>query len=171
MFWRKFRKSRFAKWVIMIFLCLIAAVFFWPVDCLTGEHDGNLLFAWPIRVGECFEVTFTHSLNLSPITDIIEWSGKDQILRKSVFKTFGAGVPIPQDGIGTELIHIDGKYELIGIDKHMQSFTIMTQEVPNHQINLREREAFLLKLTGSGKTVDIAVKRVSLAVRLWLMLV
>ena len=117
------------------------------------------MFAWPISAGDEFEVTFIHSLNKSPITDVIEWSGRDLIVRKSVFKTFGAGVPVPSDGIGAELLFVDGHYELIGIDKHMPSFTVITQDVPDHTIRLGEREARLLELAGSGKPVRISVRR------------
>ena len=137
-----------------------AVVLLRPERCLVAACGGRRLFAWPIAAGEAFEVTFTHSLNLSPITDVIEWSGDDLIVRKSVFRTFGAGVPVPADGVGEELLFIDGHYELTGINKHMSGFTIMTQEVPNHIITFKDREARLLDLVGSGKAVDIAVRRV-----------
>ena len=142
-----------------------AGVLLRPERCLVAECAGKRLFAWPISAGESFEVTFIHSLNLSPITDVIEWSGDELIVRKSVFRTFGAGVPIPADGVGEELLFIDGHYELIGINKHMSGFTIMTQDIPNHIIAFNGREARLLDYVGPGKAVDIAVRRVS---RLWL---
>ena len=131
-----------------------------------AECSGKRLFAWPIKAGESVEVTFMHSLNLSPITDVIEWTGSGFMVRKSIFKTFGAGVPVPSDGIGMELIFVDGHYELLGVDKHMLDFTIMTQEVPNHRISLNEHEAFLLELAGSGKAVDLKVRRIPLVARL-----
>jgi hypothetical protein len=124
--------------------------------------DGALLFAWPIRAGESFEVTFTHSVNQSPITDVFEWTGEELVVRKSRFKAFGAGVPVPSDGIGTELIRAGEFYELIGIDKHMPSFTIMTQTVPDHQVMMGTHEAVLLDLVGSGKQVVIEVRRAPL---------
>ena len=137
-----------------------------PEDCLVAECGGRRLFAWPIRAGDCFEVTFIHSLNLSPITDVIEWTGESLVVRKSIFSSFGAGVPVPSDGVGKELVFKDGRYELLGIDKYMQDFTIMTQEAPNHRITLNGREAFLLDLTGSGKAVDVKVRRAPLLSRL-----
>jgi len=137
-----------------------------PEANLTAECGGKRLFSWPIKTGDCFEVSFIHSLNLSPITDIIEWTGNRMVVRKSIFKTFGAGVPTPSDGIGTELIFVDGHYELLGIDKSMSSFTIMTQDVPAHRVSLNGREASLLDLAGSGKAVEIAVRRVFFITRL-----
>jgi hypothetical protein len=132
-----------------------------PSPRLTAACDGALLFAWPIRAGDFFEVTFTHSVNQSPITDVFEWTGDDLVVTKSRFKAFGAGVPVPSDGIGTEMIRVGEFYELIGIDKHMPNFTIMTQTVPDHRVTMGAHEAVLLDLVGSGKQVVIEVRQVS----------
>ena len=155
------------KQLSLVLLLLVVFFLLWPRVYLIAQTDETVLFAWPIKARESFEVTFLHSLNLSPITDIIEWTGKELIVRKSIFKTFGAGVPIPADGIGKELLHIDDHYELIGIDKELQNFTIMTQEVPNHTIKLNGCEASLLELAGSGKLVHITVKRLSPVYYFW----
>ena len=139
-------------------LIVVIVALFWPAQCLTVKNGGKLLLAWPISKGERFEVTFTHSLNLSPITDVIEWTGSDMVVVKSIFKTFGAGVPIPSDGVGTELLHVGDHYELVGIDKHMRSIPITVQEVPDHRITLNLREAFLRDFVGTGDVVEISVR-------------
>ena len=157
---------RFSKRLLLLAALSSVTILLWPVTCLTARSDGKLLFAWPIRAGESFEVTFMHSLNLSPVTDVIEWTGSDLVVRKSVFYTFGAGIPSPSDGVGTELIFMDGRYELVGIDTHMQNFAIMTQDIPNHRIILGGREAFLLQLAGSGQLIVIEVRQIPLVVRL-----
>ena len=159
-------KARLKALIALSAAALAALILFWPGECLIAECEGERLFTWPIRVGEEFELTFTHSLNLSPITDVIEWTGSDLSVVKSKFKAFGAGVPVPADGIGTDIINIDGHYELVGIEQHMQSVTILVQAVPNHQIAFRGRKASLLSLAGAGKSVTIAVKRVPLILRL-----
>jgi hypothetical protein len=137
-------------------------VLLWPASRLTAECNGKRLFAWPIRVGEACEVIFTHSVNQSPITDIIQWTGQDLVVVKSRFKAFGAGVPVPSDGVGTEMIRAGESYELVGIDKAMPDFTVMTQTVPDHAVRLGTREARLLELVGSGRQVTLAVKSVLL---------
>ncbi len=161
--------KRKRRLIVLSAAALAAALFLlWPGECLTAKCEGRRLFAWPIRAGEEFEITFMHSLNLSPITDVIEFTGRDLSVVKSVFKAFGAGVPVPADGIGTEIISVDGHYELVGIDQRMQSVTILTQTVPNHHIAFRGREASLLSLAGPGKSVTIAVERIPLIFRLLL---
>ena len=133
---------------------------------MTAKCGNKLLFAWPVQAGETFEVAYTHSSNLSPIRDVIEWTGQDLVVVKSVFRTFGAGVPIPGDEAGTELVRVGDSYELIGMNRHMRGFSIMLQVVPDHRISLNGREAGLLELAGSGRSVDITVERISLFTRL-----
>ncbi|MDR1663590.1 MAG: DUF1850 domain-containing protein [Clostridiales bacterium] len=163
------KKSKAAVMIAVAAALLIISLIA-PSECLIAQCDGRLLFAWRIRPGESFEITFTHSLNLSPITDVIEWTGEELMVRKSVFKAFGAGVPVPSDGIGTELIHReDGYYELTGIDKPMDSITILTQEAPNHRVTFNGNEVFLLELTGSGKQVEIKTEYVTFFSRLILL--
>ena len=159
------KRKRLKVLIAPLTAALIALILLWPGECLVAECEGKRLFAWPVRAGDEFELTFTHSLNLSPITDVIEWTGSDLSVVKSVFKAFGAGVPVPADGIGTNIVHTGEHYELVGIEAHMQSLTILVQTVPNHHIAFRGRGASLLSLAGAGKSVTIAVKRVPLIFR------
>ena len=124
-----------------------------------------MLFAWPIRAGDFFEVTYTHSLNLSPVTDVIEWNGDDLTVTKSIFKTFGAGIPTPVDAVGSELLFMGDHYELIGINKHMPGFSIMTQQTPNQKITFNKHEVYLLDIIELGAPVYITVKRVPFIMR------
>jgi hypothetical protein len=157
--------KKFSKLLALIIVLSVTAILLWQDNYLTAEYNGKLLFTWKISAGESFEVTFLHSLNLSPVTDVIEWDGSDLIVRKSIFETFGGGVPSPlADGVGTELVSVNGRYELIGINAHKQKFSIMTQDIPNHRISHNGREANLLELVGSGKLVHIEVKRMPLIV-------
>ena len=143
-----------------------AVLFFWRDDCLVAENGKTVLFARPIRAGESFEVTYTHSLNLSPVTDVVEWTGADLVVRKSMFKTFGAGIPLPADFAGSELLFKGDHYELVGIDKHMLGFAIVTQKVPNHKITFDGRETCLLDIAESGAPIYITVKPLSFIARL-----
>ncbi|MCL2060059.1 MAG: DUF1850 domain-containing protein [Oscillospiraceae bacterium] len=126
---------------------------------LVAECNGTELFAWPIQPGDVFELTYTHSLNQSPVTDVIEWTGADMVVVKSIFKTFGAGIPLPEDVGGSDILFVDGHYELVGMDRRMRGFYVMTQEVPDQKIVYKGQEASLLELAGSGASVYITVKR------------
>lgn len=151
---------------ILLFAATLAVLpFVIRTQSLTACSGGKLLFAWPISNGQRFCITFTHSLNLSPITDMIEWNGEEMVVRKSIFTAFGAGVPVPSDGVGTKLARVGDHYELTGIDARMQSIPILTSQVPDHRVAMAGREAHLLEYVGSGQPVELAVRWVSLAER------
>jgi hypothetical protein len=151
-------------------VCLVALFVFllWPHACLTVRCENQLLLAWPIKTGDAFEVTFTHSLNQSPITDVIQWTGEDLLVVKSIFKAFGAGVPVPSDGVGSELHFVDGQYELTGINKHMQDFSILLSEVPDHSLTFKDHYVRLLEIVNAGRIATITVERISFFTLLFL---
>ena len=152
--------------VILAAIVLLSTIASLPTSLLVAECEGAILFAWPISKGETFEISFLHSLNLSPVCDVFIWTGSEILLQKSIFKTFGAGIPIPSDGIGTELIKVEDHYELIGIDQTIYSIPIMLSDVPNHMVSHKQKTAYLLDLADSGKSVLITVRRVTLFTRL-----
>ena len=120
---------------------------------------------WAISAGERFEVEFIHSLNLSPVIDVFQWTGNELLLVESKFHTFGAGIPGTADYPGSELLHEGDHFRLIGIDIEMDRLPILTQEISNHRVSFGQREAFLVELVGSGQSVTIEVRRMSLATR------
>ena len=126
--------------------------------CLVAEYGGVELFAWPILAGDMFEVTYTHSLNRSPVTDVIEWTGEELSVVKSIFKTFGAGIPLPEDVGGAELLFAGDHYELVGMDRRMRGFHMLVQEAPDQRVAYDGHEARLLELAGSGASVYITVR-------------
>ena len=154
----------------MLLAALLFVSLLWENEYLVVEHNGNLLSAWTINEGERFEVDFMHSLNLSPIVDVFEWTSEGMVLRESLFQTLGGGTPTPADFPGSELVHLDGGFKLTGIDLPFSAFAILTQEIPNHRISFAGRELFLLDLVGPGESVTIDVRRMSIATRLILFL-
>lgn len=131
---------------------------------LSDARRGVTLVALPIAPGETFAVRFKHSVNLSDVTDFLEWTGDALILRSSQFTAFGAGIPVPADGIGTAIVNTSDGFLLTGIDtvQRDNAFLIMLQQVPDHRLLYREREISLLDLAGSGALLRLCVRPVSL---------
>ncbi len=160
------RGNKFKRLVPLLFLfALLLCVFFLPVAprlVLTRAKDGKMLLALPIAQQETFQIRYTHSANRSPVVDTIEWTGEVLMVRESLFQTFGAGIPIPADGIGKELIKTDKGYRLTGIDKPQDSFLLMTQEIPDHYLLYRDREISLNALIGIGSILKFEVRKTTL---------
>lgn len=131
---------------------------------LSDARRGVTLLTLPLAPGETFALRFTHSVNLSDVTDTLEWTGDALILRSSQFTAFGAGIPVPAEGIGTALVNTSNGFLLTGIDTVQEdnAFLIMLQQVPDHRLLYRQREISLLELAGSGALLRLCVRPVSI---------
>ena len=144
---------------------LIALFFFAPVLperlVVSNERTGETLLTRPISHNESFQLRYTHSVNLSDVTDTIEWTGEQLVCRSTLFTAFGAGIPVLADGIGTAFTQTDEGFLITGIDKPETRILVMLQTVPNHRLLLRGEEISLLRRYGSGTLLRLAVRRCS----------
>ena len=140
-------------------LCLLPI---WPGLTLSDYRTGQRLHCLPIRRGETFCIRFTHSLNLSDVTDTFEWTGTTIFCRSTLFSTYGAGIPDLSDGIGSSFAVTEDGFLLSGIDKPEKEIRILLQTVPNHMLLYRGKSYSLLERFGSGALVVLKVERCSL---------
>ena len=68
---------------------------------ISDFRSGDVLLCLPVADGEQFSIRFTHSVNLSDVTDLIERDGRQLVCRSTQFSAYGAGIPDLSDGIGT----------------------------------------------------------------------
>jgi hypothetical protein len=129
---------------------------------VSRADDGEILAAFPVDQGETIQIGFTHSVNLSPVKDIYEINENYMILRATVFQTYGAGIPILDDGIGTEFRSTPEGFEITGIDLPRTEVPILLQTVPDHILYYRQSPVRLLDLAGSGSLIHIGIRRLSL---------
>lgn len=160
--------SRRGNYLVPLFLAVLALLCLIPFNTrlvLSDYRTGKTLCTYPIRGGETFAIRYTHSVNLSHVTDTLEWTGRELILRTSLFTSFGAGIPVPADGIGTAITNTENGFLLTGIDKAQadNALLIMLQKVPDHHLLYREQAISLLDMAGSGALLRLCVRPVSLA--------
>lgn len=116
----------------------------------------------PIGKGEAFRLRYTHSVNLSDVTDTIEWTGEQLICRSTLFTAFGAGIPVLADGVGKAFTQTEDGFLITGIDKPETRILVMLQTVPNHRLLWRDTEFALTRAYGSGTLLRLEVRPVSL---------
>ena len=126
------------------------------------DDTARLLAALPVEEGERIRIGFTHSVNLSPVWDCYEIRGDELILRSTVFQTYGAGIPILDDGLGTGFQSTPEGFEITGIDLPRADIPIQLQTVPDHTLYYRQTPIRLLELAGSGSLIHIGIRRISL---------
>lgn len=154
--------------LLLIFtaIAILATAFFcFPIphtQRLVLACDGKTLVTLPIEPGESFTVDYIHSLNKSPVTDTIEWTGETFIVRTSYYKTFGAGIPVPAEDEGTTLTKVGDGFLLTNIDRELATILIFTDEIPDHHITLRNASYSLLDMVGIWQYVELSVRNVTL---------
>lgn len=163
------KKKIRGNWIVPLFLVILLSITLIPFHfrialVISDYREGGTLCVLPLTKNERFSIRYKHSVNLSDVTDTLEWTGTELILRDSIFTSFGAGIPVPADGIGTDIVNTENGFLLSGIDKQQKddSLLIMLQEVPNHRLLYRNHEVSLLEMAGSGALLMLKVRPVSL---------
>ena len=122
-------------------------------DYIVGAVGYNNIFAWPYVEGQLLKVTYTHSVSLSPVTDIFEVTEDGFLLVASEFVTMGAGAPVAADFPGSVLRQVGDGFRLEGINLPFGRITVLTQELPNHRLVYGDEYVYLVELVGVGKSV------------------
>ena len=61
---------------------------------IINYKTGDVLYSSDVKIGDIFSITYIHSVNKSPVEDRFSLDGGYNImLRRSIFRSFGAGVP------------------------------------------------------------------------------
>ena len=158
-------RSRLAPLLRIGLVILILSIWYLPIrEQLTvfDERTGRMLLTLPIAAGEEFYLRYTHSVNLSDVTDGIEWTGDTLMVRSTLFKSYGVGMPVLADGIGTHFENTPDGFLITGIDRPEPGILLLLQEVPNNRLLYRGREINLLDRFGSGTLIRIHVCPVSI---------
>lgn len=158
--------NNLAPFAVCIGIALIIALCFIPMftRLTVREYKSDkLLLALPIEDNERFSIRFTHSVNLSYVTDGVEWTGDELILRDTLFTSFGAGIPVIAEGIGKEIENTEDGFIISGIDAVQENaeIPVMLQEVPDHHLLYRAEEISLRKLSPNAAFIKIRVERLS----------
>ncbi len=164
---KKQNTKKGSKLLAPLIIVISALIFLAPLYTrltLRGYHSNKLMLAVPIEPNETFKLRFTHSVNLSYVTDEMEWTGQQLITRTSLFTSFGAGMPVIADGIGTEMHNTEDGFLITGIDEVQEDnfIPIMLQEVPDHHLLYRDMEISLRDEAEGTAFVKLSVEKVSL---------
>lgn len=144
---------------------LLAALFLVPLFpglTVREGRSGKMLLALGLKRDEAFSLRFIHSVNLSPVTDMYWWNGREIVLQSTLFRAYGWGMPVLADGIGTKFETTPAGFLISGIDRPQAEIPVLLQQVPDHHILYRGREISLLSLAGSGAFIRIAAERINL---------
>jgi len=163
------RLGRCNTWPVSKSIAVITAViifvslFFLPVSrkfIIIEEKTGKLLYYTDVSPGDVFSVKYIHSVNKSPIEDVFEIQQDFGIkLTKTVFHSFGAGVPCELEP-GQILIRTEDSIEIRNINKEIYKFLLKVGTVADHTLCIQGREIRLDSLTAPKQTIRLEVRRI-----------
>lgn len=147
----------------LLLLCLILSVAFLVVFLSKApvirrfaviEHKtGKVLYSRGVKPEDVFSVKYLHSVNKSPVEDFFQiQQDYSLMLKKTSFKSFGAGVPFETDP-GQTLKMYEDRMEIEGIDRKLDRYLLFVGIVADHTLYFKGEEVHLDTLTAPQTTV------------------
>ncbi len=152
--------------LIVIFLLAGASlgVLFYPWTSLleiSSVRTGEVLWCTPVKAGEEFVLSFTHSVNKRPVFDTLRAQGDHLVIAKSVYDSFGAGMPEGTTAEGQLMVLPDGWLQW-SVARPVPEIIVRVGEVANHTLAIKARTFPLTELAEPGTALVFRVRMVSL---------
>ena len=130
-----------------------------PCLILKNGDTGKTLAVFRIEEGIEFSVTFVHSVNKSPVTDVYEiQSGKIYVVR-TIYYSFGAGVQTEiEEGQNLEYGE-DGSMIISGFNRPIDKLSYIVGTVSDHILKINGETVSLRELCGRNTTVRFSSGR------------
>lgn len=129
---------------------------------ITDNKSGYIVFQDKLKKYEEFYVSFTHSVNRTPVNEYYRVSGDKLILEKSSFYSYGAGMPeVGEYGSGEPSI-VNGVVQLNKINKEFEKFTYFAGTYANHSLNTDNTKIYFTQFVKPQTPVTFEIKKVSI---------
>ncbi len=118
---------------------------------------------YSIKAIEGFTISYTHSVNKGRVHDYYtcEKNG-DLVVSKTVFVSYGAGIPEPQEFTGSIFEETKDGYQILNLNRRVKSFLMAVGVVAEHSISIDNKEFFLKDFFKPQTSLVTKVKRISL---------
>lgn len=147
--------------LVLIVASSVFLYFVFSVPCLLlkdGE-TGETLAKYQMSEGEEFSVTFIHSVNNSPVTDVYEFRDGRIFVVRTIYYSFGAGVQ-SEVGEGQVLEYgDDGSMIVSGFERQIDNLSYIVGTVSDHTLYINDEYFSLRELCGRNTTVRFVCRR------------
>jgi hypothetical protein len=148
--------------LISLILIVILLISFIPIKVLlaTDFKTNKYIKSWKIGKGESFTIEYTHSVELTPVSETYIIEDNKIILTESYFKSYGAGLPSTTP---YKFEITDKGFRIYEINEVMEDIVYRTgAERANHRLILREKEYPFLGFTKPRSGVKFSVKNINI---------
>lgn len=149
------------KIFILLFLILLISLNFIPINVLlasdfrTGEH----LNCWKISEGESFTVVYTHSVELTEVSEIYVIENGEIKLTDTYFRSYGAGLPA---NTPYKFEITDNGFRIYDINEIMENLVYRTGAVrANHSLLINGSEYMFLDFSQPREGVKLEFDKIS----------
>ena len=122
-----------------------------------GNGDTNAEYArFRVKEGDEFSVTFIHSVNKYPLTDVYEIRDHKIYVIRTIYNNFGAGVQTEIEDGQTLTYDENGEMVGSGFNKEMPYLSDIVGTVSDHTLTLHGKEISLRDLCGRNSKVEFS---------------
>ncbi len=143
--------------VVIIAAILAVAVQGGDYLVLRNGDTGEEFARFPVREGDEFAVTFIHSVNQYPLTDVYQIKDHRIYVVRTIYNNFGAGVQTEiEEGQKLEYGE-NGEMIVSGFDREMPWLSYIVGTVSDHTLTIHGREISLRELCGRNSKVEFSL--------------
>ncbi|HHT06855.1 MAG TPA: DUF1850 domain-containing protein [Hydrogenispora sp.] len=127
-----------------------------PCLILRNGDSGEVIRVFPVQEGDEFSVTFVHSVNKSPVTDVYQIRRDGIYVVRTIYYAFGAGVQCAlEEGQNLEYGE-DGAMIVSGFNRRLDPLSYIVGTVSDHTLQIGGEEMSLREICGRNTTVHFA---------------
>lgn len=124
-----------------------------PYLILRNGDTGKMYAAYPVNEGDEFSVTFVHSVNKSPVTDVYVIRGGAIFVTRTIYYSFGAGVQSQLEPGQNLQYGVDGSMIVSGFARRLDNLSYIVGTVSDHTLSIGGESISLRELCGRNATV------------------
>ena len=126
---------------------------------LSDEDTGQVYLELPVRDGDRFSVTYTHSVHNTPVTETYEIRGEDIYVVEARFYTFGAGMQTEYPEGVTYSYAEDGAIVLTGYNTLCRDLIYCVSKYYDHTLEYKGEVWSLGEMCGKGTLVQFRIRQ------------
>lgn len=152
----------------LFILIVLAGVIFAPaipVLAISSRKNSSRRFYSYDGYRNGFVISYTHSVNKGRVHDFYTKTKDNQLkLDRTVFVSYGAGIPEPEETPGAEFKVLDSGYEISNLNRIVPKLTMAVGIIANHGISFNSENEWEVPLTDYFEpqtSIILEIKRVS----------
>lgn len=125
---------------------------------ITDVDSGKEYAALPLPEDREFSITFIHSVNKSPVTDVYIARDGDIYLDRTLYYGFGAGVPTTISDGQTFSYGENGEMIISGYNLYIPDLLYVVGTVSDHVLAIGDEEISLRELCGRNAKIRLQIR-------------